>query len=288
MANLRILIASGIAVFGSLLGAQAQSSLGRGTEAPDGYSFLGPGLRLETWPAAVLLNSLAVQKELKITPEQLEKVRQGRLDLSKELARRNDELQVKIRQYRESRDALGLPREPETERALVREHGQAQSTLLERSTSAGLDALDRRQRSRLEQIRLQADGPLALARPDLQERLNIGPDQAELIESIVAEGRNEMRRVASLPLGLPTGYTDLEPAKRKAALSSDEVKSALEKSRNLAGTVHRDVEHRITKVLTKRQRESFQKMKGEPFDFAQIGPVTRAAAATSKPTQSRP
>lgn len=46
------------------------------------------------------------------------------------------------------------------------------------------------QRKRLDQIALQMEGIAAVARPDMAERLNLGPDQEEMIQQVLAQGRS--------------------------------------------------------------------------------------------------
>jgi len=65
------------------------------------------------------------------------------------------------------------------------------------------------QRERLDQIQLQAQGPLAFARPEfgpttlvrppLPERLKLSDDQAQRAQAIVEEGQKEIAKAASFP-----------------------------------------------------------------------------------------
>lgn len=280
-----VLMLSMSVVIGSVVAAQAQGpqapATGEGLRAarPSGFSFLGPESRLDTFPQWILLRTPAVQAELKVTPDQAGKVQQGRTAFSKDLARLKQEAKDALDQYRKGRDALGLPYERDVEIATSKQYGYAQSAFIEQGYTAGLNTLDRRQRARLEQIWLQAEGPVALTRPEIQDRLNMGPDQAELIAAILAEGRQEMGRVSSPPLNLPDDFRKLDPAKRKAVLETGKVKSALGKSRDQALAVRKWVEQRIAKVLTKRQLENFRKLQGEPFDFAKMSATSTSVTA---------
>src|SRR5205823_9578144 len=47
--------------------------------------------------------------------------------------------------------------------------------------------LEPKQRSRLAQIVLQVQGPLAVAEPEIAARLNLGPEQVELIQAILED-----------------------------------------------------------------------------------------------------
>jgi hypothetical protein len=95
-----------------------------------------------------------------------------------------------------------------------------------------LRVLDRGQRTRLDQIQLQAKGPLAITRSEVRKRLNMAPEQVEAIVSVVDEGRQEIERVATVPnellensTPLPGGVLKFDPARAKA------IKSAVEKSK---------------------------------------------------------
>jgi hypothetical protein len=60
--------------------------------------------------------------------------------------------------------------------------------------------LDRSQYARLKQIQLQDEGPSALLRPDLQERLNMDEDQVEQVRELMNE-RDEAQRETRMAQG---------------------------------------------------------------------------------------
>jgi Spy/CpxP family protein refolding chaperone len=147
----------------------------------------------------------------------------------------------------------------ETTRGLQAEAERAVETVLEP-----------RQRTRLSQIQLQADGYAAFARPDLQERLNMDPDQVALVQAIVSQGRSQMWDLAAIPLSpRPEAGLSRAEAYQKAA-SSKEFQGELEKRRAAVVKVRAAILEQIFKLLTKNQRATYRKLLGEPFDFMKL------------------
>jgi hypothetical protein len=132
------------------------------------------------------------------------------------------------------------------------------------------------QRTRLDQIQLQAQGPLAftltdggpmaIVGPPLAERLKLTSDQMDRIKKIYQAGEGEITKAASFPIELdlkdakPTLETvgklvdgpQFQEARRKASQAGHEAMAALTK--------------RIEEVLTPPQREAYHKLLGPPFD----------------------
>ena len=52
--------------------------------------------------------------------------------------------------------------------------------------------LDRRQRARLQEIRLQIEGPNVFLRSDFQKQLNMSLDQIELFTPLIRQGRQDI------------------------------------------------------------------------------------------------
>ena len=114
----------------------------------------------------------AIQKDLKLTGDQLKQMDRVREEARKKGRERGEELKKNIAQG-------GGPIDP----AALRDRANA----ARRGRGGDIELSDGRQRDRLEQIKLQQQGPLAVAQPEIQEKLSIGPEQNELIQSIVAE-----------------------------------------------------------------------------------------------------
>lgn len=81
----------------------------------------------------------------------------------------------------------------------------ARNAILDDWESAIQDALEPGQRERLEQIRLQVQGPLAFDQRAIRRALDLSDDQADEIEAIVDEGMKELRTTSSVVVVLDPG-----------------------------------------------------------------------------------
>ena len=173
----------------------------RGTQ----LTHLGPGLVFAFQSKSLLLQNPQVQAELKLTPDQktkLKTIEDGDQRLSDRLMLDFQKARQELVQKQADRQELAALGEKLAE--MGRQHR-------ERYEAERTGILDRNQRTRLEQIQLQAEGPMAFIRPDIQKRLNTSPDQDEMIAAIVTEGRAELNQTAALPPGtMPTGILTAE------------------------------------------------------------------------------
>jgi hypothetical protein len=152
--------------------------------------------------------------------------------------------------------------------------------------AAKMKVLDRRQRTRLEQIKLQMEGPYAFTRPEFQERLNMDQGQIEAVTAIMLEGREEAIRVSALPRNMLNTYFGA-PSERTKLTESDGYQSELDKARQAAVKARAATMQRIAKVFTKKQRENYQKMLGEPFDILTLRTNSQSTTPESK-EQTKP
>ena len=111
--------------------------------------------------------------------------------------------------------------------------------------------------------------------------------QVEFLNSVIDEGKEAMTQAATIAPGiLPAGRLTAE--KRKELLKSKTVRAATEKTR-LSVIAARDATmKRILKSLSKRQRASFEKMIGEPFDFEKLRPTRPASEEDSSAVKATP
>jgi hypothetical protein len=200
--------------------------------------------------------------ELKLTAAQ--KVR--RKGIVDELARRKDAFRAELTKLAEEPDL-------EARAVLSQRVRTAQNVLNKEAEAALLSVLDSRQRARLFQLQLQLAGTAALTRPDVQERLNMDPAQIELIKQAIDEGRQEIERFVGVPPALGRAVT-ADP-QRKGGVKvdpayKDQLRDALQKRSVMAQKARESIDQRIFKLLTKRQRETFRKMLGEPVDLAKL------------------
>ncbi len=145
-----------------------------------------------------------------------------------------------------------------------------------------LKILDRDQRRRLEEIHLQVEGPMAFLRPEFQLRLNMSPEQVELVTNMVQDATelafqktvaaNEIASAARAKDRRDNPQLNPEPKNKKdwtepvySQTGKDAIKSIVKAkvkdNLELRGYLDRE----IAKVLTKVQRENYKKLLGRPF-----------------------
>ncbi len=155
--------------------------------------------------------------------------------------------------------------------------------------------LSRGQMGRLKQIQLQAEGPRALTRPDMVERLNLDEEQVAQIQQLLGEERQAMfgtfqaRRDLmnqAFPQGnntnnggqggvnggggRPRGPNFRDPAVREAMqkyMEQPEVKAKLDQIQTQTDKLQSQLKSAVNRVLTRRQAATYQKMLGAPFDI---------------------
>ena len=259
-------------------------------------------------PLIMLVTQPSVQKELKLTDAQKQKIAKIEEQLNKEKAEQARGLMPL------KRDQGGGPQflNPETARAGMEEVKQAMQALHSEADAAVIQELQRKQRIRLEQIKLQADGPLGFERPDVIERLGLEDTQIEMIQAILAEGRGQMeqsggfmvRTAGAMPgpgfgpgpgagdgagAGAGPGGAPPSPQDLKKKFSSkefqDQLKAQFEKRRKETQSVRDRMMQAIAQVLSRGQRANYRKMLGEPFD---LKPLQNAAPNISVTTFDAP
>jgi Spy/CpxP family protein refolding chaperone len=203
--------------------AEAQAAAGRGARRGR-IPMMGQRASL-----VALLNLEAVQKELKLTEEQVTKVQEATKNLRAEM--------------REQRAALRDITNPQERRAKA----TALSAELDRKARQALrDVLSREQWMRLFQIRIQVGGTLAaLTNPRLAARLKLTDEQNQKL----AEIQKTTQAKTSAIMG------------ELSTLSQEERTEKLAEVRKLRQKADQDA----LAVLNADQKEAFNKMKGEPF-----------------------
>src|SRR5262249_26179766 len=121
------------------------------------------------------------------------------------------------------------------------------------------------QRRRRTQITLQSERPLASAtEPDLASSLNLSPEQIVQVQEVLKQLRSDQAPINTMPRQLSW---DLQKQDRRdrakivAQLADCDAES--EQLRQVAVA-------RIGRILTRRQRSSFNKMLGKPFDLSKL------------------
>ena len=144
---------------------------------------------------------------------------------------------------------------------------------------------------RLDQIQLQAQGPLAFAPPRQEamasaysgplwaERLKLSDDQVSRIRAIVEEGNKEIEKAASFPIPMDPKAKPSSAEDVRKLVESPEYQAAREKARLAGREAVAAVIRRIEEVLTEPQRQAYHKILG-----AAVRPVP---AASGPPEQAR-
>jgi hypothetical protein len=205
-----------------------------------------------------LLLEPSIREELELTPAQ-----ESRIGECKEKLDRNTrDLQREFEELGEDPDEQVL--------AAFREHQQSARRAVEEETESSLlKALDRRQRTRLDQIGLQKEGPRAFFRSEIQERLNMDDGQIAAIKIIVIQGSLASNRARKAPLNAQPIRTTPGESPNTVIIDSRDVEKfakAQEKSLNAAAKVRESTMREIARLLTKKQRQAYQTLCGEPFD----------------------
>jgi hypothetical protein len=203
--------------------------------------------------AQVLLNMEAVQRELKLTHDQI-----------KEKEAITQRAMQKTQQARRETKNTTLFRE------------QARK-IMEEAVAAGKASFAPEQIERLDQIQLQAQGPLAFhleadspmahVGPPLAERLKLTDEQARRIRSIAEQGETDIAQAAGFPISLDAKSGPITAEAIRNLVASSDFQAAKKKARNDARTVWETTIRQIEQVLTPGQRETYLKLLGRPFDL---------------------
>jgi hypothetical protein len=232
-----------------------------------------PPTRLAIHPLWRIIQSPEVQEELGLSDDQ-------RTRLAK-IERQGDERSRQVEEAsRRERQSLGADPDAEVLRAIQQRASNDQAALAREAEAEQLRVLDRRQRARLEQIRLQADGPMAFLRsPELRDRLNLDPDQVQAIAEAVRQGTAEekARAAASQQVLVEATAPDPDTPNRRNFLPGKREAVAAEYERLGKDTarIRRSVEQAVDKALSKKQRAAYRALCGEPFDYASALPSGR-------------
>jgi hypothetical protein len=251
---------------------QGQPEVGRGKDSARPYGLNGVAGRGVVTPV-MLIKSVAVQEELKLTGGQ-----------KKKLLEVNDEFN---RKRIESANALSKAPDELNQGVLM----EMIATLRSENEAAITRVLEPRQRTRLAQIALQLEGPLAVAEPEVAVKINLHPVQMESIQAILAEykateerlwGSLDQRIRAASDQGrvrsrghtrrgsqgqLPGAQDGRDPG---ASASPDEFAAVTAELNRESAAIHEEAIRQVGKVLTRRQKDKFNRLLGEPLDIAML------------------
>jgi hypothetical protein len=236
---------------------------------------LGRGIDPFPAPRDALIMWPTVQDDLELSKAQRERI----ATLSRESRERLDRLMQEYRASLPPPDQV----DPQIWQQSTRQLAATREAMVNQDGAAVLKVLQPRQRARLDQVQLQVEGPIAFTRPEILEKLNLGPDQIEAIQGIVARGREEMWATSAVPLGVQPGDGPLTPEQYRALSESEQFKAEAKKRRGATLKAREATLRAIAKILTKGQLATYRKLLGEPFDLAKLrGEGTPAAAETKQ------
>jgi hypothetical protein len=274
MVRLSLLVLLLVPVLARPASAQAQ-----GREIPQQLlsqrTYLGLGVIPAGQRKLVLLKYPSVQEDMKISPAQqkeLDQIDAEHAPAFERIEKEHSEIRAKVRAAEADPQLLTEA----TQKTVAQSRGMQGQVV-----AAQMKVLDRRQRTRLEQIQLQIEGPYAFTRPEIQDRLNMDPGQIEAVTAMAHEGREEAIRVSALPRDMLSTYIGGAPSERTKMTKSDGYQSELDKARKAALKARAATMQRIAKVFTKKQRENYQKMLGEPFDILSLRTGSKPATPES-------
>ena len=216
--------------------ASAQEREGRGRGGPGGFGF---GRRGGPESGTMLLGLREVREELKTTPEQNKQLQ----ELAEELRGRRGDFNPQ--------DFENLSQEERRERfEKMRSEMEARAKESDEKLAKILDA---KQIERLNQLRLQRQGAMALGRPEVGKQLGLSEEQQEKIRTIQREAGP----------GGPGG-----PGGRNfAEMSDEERREAITKMREQREKSEADV----LAVLSDEQKTKWNELQGEKFEFPRGG-----------------
>lgn len=212
----------------------------------------------------VLLGIPAVQDELKLT--------EGQKKANQDTVNRHFERMQKALREATDREKMEAAREAQL-RAIA---------------AALVENLEPWQRDRLDQIQIQAQGPLAFHRsayplmawdgPDLAERLKLTDDQVTRVRAIAEEGIREIGTAALVPIVIDPKAGDPTAESIRKLLDSPEFQASTQKAREAARGAWTRAMRRLEEVLTEPQRTAYHAMLGAPFDLSRIRRTPEMAA----------
>jgi ubiquinone biosynthesis protein UbiJ len=187
--------------------------------------------------AAALVVTPAVQEELELTDDQ--KARLGRL-VQEKMKRSQGDVQVG--------QLVALNQEYET---------------------AVEGSLTPSQRERLTQIVLQKKGPWAVAEPEVAAKLRLNLRQQVRIQMILSQVQMAQGQAWA-------ALSERSRARRNGGPPSAEITRAMAEVDTLrrdSDKLRDELSREIGRVLTRQQKDSFNKLLGEPFDFTRSRPA---------------
>jgi Spy/CpxP family protein refolding chaperone len=214
---------------GPALAQRGQGGGGRG-------GFGGPGM---------LIQNQSVQKELKLTDDQIQKIKDATTSINEK--------------HKDERDAVRSLQGDER-----REKGQELGKKIANETNEALAGILKPEQSkRLKEITLQRDGPRAFNSEDVQNSLKLTDDQKDKIKTINEDAAKEMREI------FPQG------GRRGAGGGGVADANVFKESMTKMAALNKETMEKISSVLTDDQKKAWKDMTGQPFEIKFEAPQGR-------------
>jgi hypothetical protein len=246
-------------LFAVALGATSVFLLALAGNGQEKLGLAGPGDSLRL----ALLRSPEVQKELALDEEQNRRI--ARIsELTKEAKKQVESAHGKGQEKGKTKAVTPIEKE---QQRLAREAMNGVLARVEQETDQQINAvLNARQRTRLTQIALRVEGPSAFLTPELIDALGLVPDQVDAIREILGGMKGEQDQFKE------SQKRSFELAKAGGAFDVEKIRKDRQKAqtRAYAYKLSKQVMAQIGRVLTRRQRETYNRMLGEPFELARL------------------
>ena len=148
---------------------------------------------------------------------------------------------------------------------------QARQAAWDEMETALMKNLDPQQRDRLDQVKLQVQGPFAFQLEELPNRLDLSEDERKKIAALADEAREALRAASVVPFAnpddKPTTIEAVEQFVRTAEFAEAKAKAWPAFIATRAASVAK-----IEETLTEPQRAAYRQMLGKPFDLEKLRP----------------
>ncbi|MCS6829270.1 MAG: hypothetical protein RMM08_06810 [Armatimonadota bacterium] len=195
-----------------------------GPGGPGGRRGMGPGMGFGMGGGFGLLMMPEVQKEIGLTEQQMQQIQQL-------MVQQREQMQTLMPQLRDAT--------PEQRQQLMQQAMQKWDEAIGK-------ILQPAQKTRLRELRLQAEGTFALMRPDVAKELNLSEEQKKKIGSIMEQYRQKQMQLWQ--------QGPAPDADRQARFQQMQ-------------QLRQQMDKELLAVLTAQQQEQWKKMQGKPFEF---------------------
>lgn len=277
------LAAWGFATTASAQGPGERQGRGGDRGGPGGWG--GPGGQPDM---ARLLANPAVQEDLKLNDKQKKQIEVVRGDGQKQMETLRGSMPRRGRGDNNNNGDNGDGGDQQQfDREAMMGNMMAMRQNVETAYSKVLDA---KQRKRLGEIALRQEGPRAVARQEIAMKLNMSDAQFAQVQAVVEQGQQGQRQLRESQRdmfrqgmggamtkngndgnqGRGAGGAPPDQAKMREFFQSKEFQAQMAKNEEQRKVADDQIVAGIGKVLTKKQRASFDKLLGEPFDIEKL------------------